>query len=75
MDIVREDNKLVLKSATTPQGGLSLHAESETSFFTTVADLQLTFSVNGSGKAPSLVLHFAGSDYPAIRIEPESPTR
>jgi len=66
--IERQGDALVLKSESAPQG-LRLHAESEQKFFILETDLQVTFQVEGRSRATNLVIHFAGIDTLAPRIE------
>jgi CubicO group peptidase (beta-lactamase class C family) len=67
--VERRGDALFVKFDTAPQG-LRLHAESERSFFITETDLQVIFQTDSEGRATSLIVHFAGQDYPAPRIKP-----
>lgn len=66
-----KDSTLIYKSGIVPQG-LRLHAENDHEFFVLETDLQVTFKTDNKGNAISLVVHFAGNDYPAKRIESET---
>jgi hypothetical protein len=46
-----------------------LFAEGEKDFFLKVVDAQITFETNPDGVAKQLVLHQAGRDIPAKRVE------
>lgn len=65
--IERQGGVLLLKSASSPQG-LRLHAQSERVFFITETDLTITFQVDPQGRATGVLIHFAGADTPAPRI-------
>jgi CubicO group peptidase (beta-lactamase class C family) len=66
--IERTGDFLVLKSSSTPPQGLRLHAETGHLFFITEADLQVDFRRDGA-RATSMVIHFAGSETPATRVD------
>jgi CubicO group peptidase (beta-lactamase class C family) len=66
--IERTGDFLALKSASTPPQGLRLHAENDHLFFITEADLQIDFRRDGA-RATSIVIHFAGSETPATRVD------
>jgi D-alanyl-D-alanine-carboxypeptidase/D-alanyl-D-alanine-endopeptidase len=68
LTITREGGTLVFTSATAPQG-LRLRAESQRSFFFRDADLRVTFDVDAAGRVTGLTVRFAGTDYPAPRME------
>jgi CubicO group peptidase (beta-lactamase class C family) len=65
--VTRVDNALMVKA--TGQDNFPIFAQSETEFFYKVVDAQITFVVDSSGRASSLVLHQGGRDMPANRIE------
>ena len=67
--IERQAEGLVLKSPATPPHGLQLYAESESRFFLTEADVQVTFETDPQG-VTGLVVHFAGTDTAAPRVNP-----
>jgi D-alanyl-D-alanine-carboxypeptidase/D-alanyl-D-alanine-endopeptidase len=65
--VERRGDALFVKFETAPQG-LRLHAENEREFFIVEADVQITFKLDDQGHPNSLVVHFAGKDYPAPRV-------
>jgi CubicO group peptidase (beta-lactamase class C family) len=73
--IERQAEGLVLKSPSTPPDGLRLYAESESRFFLTEADLQVTFETDGQSRVTGLVVHFAGTDTEALRADGAGDTR
>jgi CubicO group peptidase (beta-lactamase class C family) len=62
-----------LYSQATGQPVFEIFAESARDFFVKAFDAQLTFVVDASGRATSLVLHQNGADHPAKRMEGEPP--
>ena len=65
--VTREGDRLFVRLA--EQSKLEAFAESERDFFYKDVDAQVTFEVNGEGRATGLVLHQNGRDYHAARIE------
>jgi serine-type D-Ala-D-Ala carboxypeptidase/endopeptidase len=63
--VTREGNGLVIQA--TGQSKFPIFAESETEFFLTAVDAQITFVRDGSGKVTGLVLHQNGRDTPGRR--------
>ncbi|HEY1011969.1 MAG TPA: serine hydrolase [Herpetosiphonaceae bacterium] len=53
----------------TGQGPLLAYPESETSFFLSDVDAQLTFDVDGAGKATAVTLHQGGQNMPGKKIK------
>jgi CubicO group peptidase (beta-lactamase class C family) len=68
ISIERLGDRLYLKSTSAPQG-LQLHAESEKKFFIMETDLQITFQVDNQGRTTGLIVHFAGIDTLAPRLD------
>jgi predicted SnoaL-like aldol condensation-catalyzing enzyme len=66
--ITRDGDHLFVE-ATGQSGKVELFAESETEYFLKVADVQMTFEVGGTGVVNQLVLHQAGENTRAKRIE------
>lgn len=66
-EIVLVDGQLRLRLGDQPQ--FPLFAESPTKFFLEAVDAQVSFVVDGSGKPSALILHQAGRDQQAARIE------
>ncbi|HEY0320335.1 MAG TPA: serine hydrolase [Pyrinomonadaceae bacterium] len=67
INVTREGDKLYAQAADQP--GIELLAESETEFFTTVVDAQLTFVKNEKGQVTGLILHRDGQNIPAKKIK------
>jgi CubicO group peptidase (beta-lactamase class C family) len=67
LEVTREGDRLF--SQATGQPKVEIFAESEKDFFLKVVDAQLTFQLEGTGPAKSLVLHQGGHDHPARRLE------
>jgi D-alanyl-D-alanine-carboxypeptidase/D-alanyl-D-alanine-endopeptidase len=65
--ITKEGNALFAQATGQPK--FPLFAESERKFFLKVVDAQLTFEVDGTGRATGIVLHQGGMDQKAKRIE------
>ena len=65
--VTREGDQLYAQATNQPR--FELFAESPREFFLKVVDAQITFVVDASGLATSLVLHQGGRDTPANRIE------
>jgi len=63
--VTREGNGLVIQA--TGQSKFPVLAESETEFFLTAVDAQITFVRDASGKVTGLVLHQNGRDTPGRR--------
>jgi len=64
--ITRDGDRLLAKLAEQPT--LEIHPESETKFFYTVVDAQLTFVRDQAGAVTHLVLHQNGLDQKATRV-------
>jgi serine-type D-Ala-D-Ala carboxypeptidase/endopeptidase len=73
--IERKAQGLVLESPATPLEGLRLYAASESRFFLTEADVQVTFETDTQGRVTGLVVHFAGTDTAAPRLDAEGEKR
>lgn len=65
--ITREGPRLFLQATNQPR--LELFAESARKFFLKEVDAQVTFEVDEKGRATRLILHQAGANQPARRIE------
>jgi len=65
--ITREGNQLYAQATNQPR--FEIFAESEREFFFKVVDAQLTFVVDASGRATSIVLHQNGANAPGNRME------
>jgi serine-type D-Ala-D-Ala carboxypeptidase/endopeptidase len=65
--ITREGGQLYAQATNQPR--FEIFAESEREFFFKVVDAQLTFVVDSSGRATSVVLHQNGANAPGNRIE------
>jgi len=65
--VTLEDGKLFTQATAQPK--VPIFAESEREFFLKVVDAQLTFQVDGEGRATGLVLHQNGRDLPGKRVE------
>ena len=57
----------------TGQPAFEIYPESETRFFLKVVDAQLTFEVEGKGRATAVVLHQNGRDQRAPRVDVPAP--
>jgi serine-type D-Ala-D-Ala carboxypeptidase/endopeptidase len=68
--IEQRGNHLFLKTSSAPQG-LQLHAESDSEFFVTETDLQVSFQRDTHNRITALVVHFAGRDNLAKRLADE----
>jgi D-alanyl-D-alanine-carboxypeptidase/D-alanyl-D-alanine-endopeptidase len=60
---------LIVKSSTTPPQGVRLHAHDERTFFLTEADVQVTFETDDQQHVTGVVIHFAGVDTAAPRVD------
>jgi CubicO group peptidase (beta-lactamase class C family) len=65
--ITREGDQLYAQATNQPR--FEIFAESEREFFFKVVDAQLTFVVDSSGRATSVVLHQNGANAPGNRVE------
>jgi predicted SnoaL-like aldol condensation-catalyzing enzyme len=68
LTITREGDRLFAE-ATGQQGKAELFAEAEKEYFLKVADVQITFEVEGAGVANQLVLHTGGQNMSGKRIQ------
>jgi predicted SnoaL-like aldol condensation-catalyzing enzyme len=66
---ITRDGGHLFAEATGQPGKVELFAESEKEYFLKVADVQMTFEVDGAGVANQLILHQAGENTQAKRIE------
>jgi CubicO group peptidase (beta-lactamase class C family) len=64
-DVQREGNRLTVQL--TGQSRFTLSAESDTKFFLTVVDAQISFEVDDQGRATALILHQGGMDQRAAK--------
>ena len=71
LTVTREGGRLFAQA--TGQQKFEIFPESEREFFLKVTDAQITFNLDASGRAASLVLHQAGRDMPAKRLAGEAP--
>jgi hypothetical protein len=67
MSVTRENDRLFTQLTGQPR--IQVFPESATEFFLKVVDAQITFEVEDGAKAAALVLHQAGRDLRAARIE------
>jgi CubicO group peptidase (beta-lactamase class C family) len=67
LTIRREGDHLSIQENDEPRQ--DLFAESETKFFSKVADDELTFQVDNQGRATVMVLHAGGQDRPVKRVD------
>ena len=67
LTVRREGDHLSVQENDEPKQ--ELLPESETDFFSTVADDVMSFQVDGQGKATGMILHVDGKDIPIKRIE------
>jgi CubicO group peptidase (beta-lactamase class C family) len=65
--ITRDGSRLFLQATNQPR--FELFAETERKFFLKEIDAQVTFEVDEKGRAARLILHQAGANQPAKRIE------
>jgi hypothetical protein len=65
--VSREGDQLYAQATDQPR--FQLFAESPREFFLKVVDAQITFVVDESGRATSLVLHQNGANAPGNRVE------
>jgi CubicO group peptidase (beta-lactamase class C family) len=65
--VTREGNKLYAQATGQPQ--IELYAESETEFFITIVDAQITFVKDEKGQVTQLILHQNGQNVPARKIK------
>ncbi|MFE0755713.1 serine hydrolase [Inquilinus sp. NPDC058860] len=66
LTVTRDGDRLMAQA--TGQERFEIFPEGEREFFYKVVDAQITFEVDGSGRATRLVLHQGGRDQPAERI-------
>ena len=67
LTVTREGNQLFTQATGQPK--LEIFPEGPRDFFLKVVDAQITFEVEGQGKATSLILHQGGMNQPAKRME------
>lgn len=67
VSITRSDDRLFAQA--TGQGRFEVFPEGERAFFAKVDDIQLTFVLDSTGKAGTMIVHQRGIDTPAKRIE------
>jgi len=67
LTVTREGERLFAQATGQPK--LELFAEGEKEYFLKVVDAQITFEVDSGGAVNQLVLHQAGRDVPAKRID------
>ncbi|PWK72583.1 serine hydrolase [Aminobacter sp. AP02] len=67
LSITRHGNGLAVQA--TGQSRVEILPESETSFFCTAVNAQITFDVDSRGQAKGLTLHQNGVDQPAMRVD------
>ncbi len=67
LTITREGDHLFAQA--TEQGKFELFAEGEKEYFLKVVDAQISFETDAAGVANQLVLHQAGQNAPAKRME------
>lgn len=67
--VTKEDNRLFAQA--TGQGKAEVFPESETKFFYTIVDAQLTFVKDDKGQVKHLVLHQNGRDLEARKLGPD----
>jgi CubicO group peptidase (beta-lactamase class C family) len=65
--VTKENNRLITQA--TGQAKFEIYPESETEFFSKIIDGQISFAKDKSGKVSKLILHQAGLDQVAERIE------
>lgn len=65
--VTREGDKLYAQATDQPK--IEIFAESETEFFVTVVDAQMTFVKDEKGQVTQLILHQNGRDIPARKIK------
>ncbi len=69
--VTRQGDQLYAQATDQPR--FEIFAESPREFFFKVVDAQITFAVDDTGRATSLVLHQNGNNTPAKRMEGEPP--
>jgi serine-type D-Ala-D-Ala carboxypeptidase/endopeptidase len=69
--VTRQGDQLFAQATDQPR--FEIFAESPREFFLKVVEAQITFVVDASGRATSVVLHQNGADQPAKRMEGELP--
>jgi hypothetical protein len=67
LTITREDDHLFAQATGQPK--FQIFPESDRDYFLKVVDAQITFVTDGNGRARELILHQAGMDQHAKRIE------
>jgi len=67
VNVKRDGDTLIAKL--TGHVPYEIYAESEDHFFWKIVDAQISFANDGSGKAPSAVLHQGGRDTPMSRVD------
>ena len=67
LTVSREGDKLFVQATNQPR--LEVHAKGAREFFSNDVDASVSFDADVNGKAASLVLHQAGQDMKAIRVE------
>jgi len=67
LTIMKEDNRIVIQA--TGQGKIEIYPESETDFFSTAIDAQISFVKDEKGNVTKLILHQGGEDQVAEKIE------
>ncbi|MBY0574926.1 MAG: serine hydrolase [Undibacterium sp.] len=72
LTVSREGDKLFVQA--TGQGRGEVHAKGARDFFSNDVDASVSFDPDVNGKAPSLVLHQAGRDMKAMRVEEKAAT-
>ncbi|HEX8176182.1 MAG TPA: serine hydrolase [Pyrinomonadaceae bacterium] len=65
--VTRDGNKLYAQASDQPK--IELFAESETEFFITIVDAQITFVKDEKGQVTQLILHQNGQSVPARKIK------
>ncbi len=71
----RQADGLVLRSSSTPPGGLRLYAENERSFFIAEAELGVDLDIDAQNRVSGITIHFAGVDTAAPRVDTTGETR
>lgn len=67
LEITREGPQMYAQA--TGQSRVEIYPSSETKFYLTVVDAQITFDVDGTNPAPGLTLHQGGRNMPAKRMK------
>lgn len=65
--ITKENEQLYVEATDRPK--VKIYPESETQFFMTIVDAQITFVKNEKGEVTELILHMEGEDTPAKKIK------